>query len=187
MAGHPGGVPRRADHRRRHPLSHAHRGAEDAALAGQQDQHRGADRAGRGDPGASRARRRLSHRRRAGAGGRGHHAGVGRRLSRGLGLARAPHAGPVVIGSRPHFWRFWLLGLAAFLLVVWLLRAILLPFVAGMGVAYLLDPVCDWLERRGLSRTLATTVITLAAGLVLAAAVALLEPLLQQQMVILIE
>jgi predicted PurR-regulated permease PerM len=92
-----------------------------------------------------------------------------------------------MIGSRLHFWRFWLLGLAAFLLVVWLLRAILLPFVAGMGVAYLLDPVCDWLERRGLSRTLATTVITLAAGLVLAAAVALLEPLLQQQVVVLIE
>ena len=92
-----------------------------------------------------------------------------------------------MIGGRPHFWRFWLLGLAAFLLVVWLLSAILLPFVAGMGVAYLLDPVCDWLERRGLSRTLATTVITLAAGLVLATAVALLEPLLQQQVVILIE
>jgi predicted PurR-regulated permease PerM len=92
-----------------------------------------------------------------------------------------------VIGSRLHLWRFWLLGLAAFLLVLYLLRGILLPFVAGMGIAYLLDPVCDWLEGRGLSRTLATTLITLAAGLVLATAVALLEPLLQQQVLILIE
>ena len=33
-----------------------------------------------------------------------------------------------MIGGRLHFWRFWLLGLAAFLLVVWLLRVILLAW-----------------------------------------------------------
>lgn len=34
--------------------------------------------------------------------------------------------------------------------------SILLPFVAGAALAYLLDPIADWLERRGLSRTAAT-------------------------------
>ena len=41
---------------------------------------------------------------------------------------------------------FWLIGFALFLLALYLLRGILLPFVAGMAVAYMLDPICDWLE-----------------------------------------
>jgi len=47
--------------------------------------------------------------------------------------------------------RFWLLALLGFLLVLYLLRAMLLPFVAGMAVAYFLDPVCDRLQRLGCS------------------------------------
>jgi predicted PurR-regulated permease PerM len=64
--------------------------------------------------------------------------------------------------------RFWLTGLVVFFIVLYLLRSILLPFVAGMAVAYLFDPLCDRLERRGLSRTWATTLVTavfLLAGL----------------------
>ena len=41
--------------------------------------------------------------------------------------------------------RFWLIGLAVFVLALILLRSVLLPFVDGMGIAYLLDPLCDWL------------------------------------------
>src|SRR5213080_3641624 len=37
--------------------------------------------------------------------------------------------------------RFWLGLLAAFVLALWLLRHILLPFVLGMAVGYLLDPL----------------------------------------------
>lgn len=39
--------------------------------------------------------------------------------------------------------RFWLIGFLFFLISVYLLREILLPFVAGMVVAYLIDPLCD--------------------------------------------
>ncbi|MEQ9608153.1 MAG: AI-2E family transporter [Kiloniellaceae bacterium] len=56
--------------------------------------------------------------------------------------------------------RFWLIILAVTLACVYLLRGVLLPFVAGMAVAYLLDPVCDRLETWKLSRTWATTVVT---------------------------
>src|SRR5215475_2759263 len=54
---------------------------------------------------------------------------------------------------------FWAAMLAAFLLVLWLLHEILLPFVAGMAVAYLLDPVATRLQRFGLSRLLAALII----------------------------
>jgi predicted PurR-regulated permease PerM len=43
--------------------------------------------------------------------------------------------------------------------VVVLLRDVLLPFVAGMVLAYLLDPVADRIERLGMNRLLATLVI----------------------------
>ena len=49
--------------------------------------------------------------------------------------------------------------LAAVIVVVVLLREILLPFVAGMVLAYLLDPLAGRLERLGLNRLLATLVI----------------------------
>ena len=54
----------------------------------------------------------------------------------------------------------WGLGLAVFIGLFYLLRGVMLPFVAGMAVAYFLDPACDWLERRGASRTIATVIIT---------------------------
>lgn len=66
---------------------------------------------------------------------------------------------------------FWL-GLAvALVLALVFLGQVLLPFMAGMAVAYFLDPLADRMERWGLSRTLSTTIITLffvvASGLVL--------------------
>lgn len=79
--------------------------------------------------------------------------------------------------------RFWLLGFVLFLVVVYLLRGILLPFVAGMAVAYFLDPVCDRLERLGMSRTWATTVVTIAFALVVIALLLILVPPLQSQII----
>ena len=36
---------------------------------------------------------------------------------------------------------FWVAALAVFIAVLWLLSDVLLPFVAGMALAYLLDPI----------------------------------------------
>lgn len=55
---------------------------------------------------------------------------------------------------------FWVGALVVFIILLYLLRDVLLPFVAGMAVAYFLDPVCDWLESHGMSRTAATTLVT---------------------------
>lgn len=72
------------------------------------------------------------------------------------------------------FWWVWPAVGLAFLLFLFAVRAILLPFVVGMTVAYLLDPAADRLEHRGFSRLTATVLITcvffttlLAGGMVL--------------------
>ena len=78
---------------------------------------------------------------------------------------------------------FWLAALAAFLLAVYLLHGMLLPFVAGMAVAYFLDPLADRLERLGLSRLTATIVITGGFFLLLMLALALVVPVLEGQLV----
>lgn len=77
--------------------------------------------------------------------------------------------------------RFWVAGLILLILALWLLRDILLPFVAGMAVAYFLDPLADRLERAGLSRTWATSIITVGFVVLLLLALVLLVPVLQQQ------
>ena len=42
----------------------------------------------------------------------------------------------------------WMCGVAAVLVFLHFLREIMLPFVAGMAIAYFLDPVADYLERK---------------------------------------
>ena len=54
---------------------------------------------------------------------------------------------------------FWIAMLAAVMAVVVLLREVLLPFVAGMVLAYLLDPLATRLERLGINRLIATLFI----------------------------
>ncbi len=75
----------------------------------------------------------------------------------------------------------WTAGLAGFVLVLFLLRDILLPFVVGLAVAYLLDPAVDRLEAVGLSRTLATAAITGGFFALVVLSVLLLYPLLEAQ------
>jgi predicted PurR-regulated permease PerM len=58
---------------------------------------------------------------------------------------------------------FWVGALVVLILVLWVLQAILLPFIAGFVLAYFLDPVADRLERLGLPRIAATAFILLAA------------------------
>jgi predicted PurR-regulated permease PerM len=77
--------------------------------------------------------------------------------------------------------RFWLIGLVVLLVGVYLLRTILLPFVAGMAIAYFLDPACDRLEKWKLSRTAATAVVTLIFALLVVIALLMIVPLLADQ------
>lgn len=82
----------------------------------------------------------------------------------------------------PNAWK-WLAVMAGALLLLWLLSPILLPFVAGMGVAYFLDPLADRLQRRGLSRGAATGLITFVFFGAVALAAILLVPIIVEQAV----
>ena len=77
---------------------------------------------------------------------------------------------------------FWLGAFLAFVAVLYVLREILLPFVAGLAIAYLLDPVADRLERLGLSRLAATVIILLFFVLGFALFVIIVAPVLTQQL-----
>ncbi|WP_163580269.1 AI-2E family transporter, partial [Klebsiella pneumoniae] len=60
--------------------------------------------------------------------------------------------------------------------------SILLPFVAGLVLAYFLDPVADRLERLGMSRLLATIVILILFLVTFALLLMILVPILASQM-----
>jgi len=79
--------------------------------------------------------------------------------------------------------RFWLGGFAVFIVLLYLLRSILLPFVAGMAIAYLLDPLALRLQKWGMSRTWATVSITLFFFLATVTVLVLLAPILQDQLI----
>ena len=82
-----------------------------------------------------------------------------------------------------HEWRLalWLGLLALLILAFVLLRGILLPFLVGMALAYLLDPAADRLQRWGLGRTVATLVIIVSFTLVFLAVLVLVLPPLTVQ------
>lgn len=65
--------------------------------------------------------------------------------------------------------------------MLWVFRGILLPFLAGMALAYLLDPVADLLEKWKFSRFWATSVVMSIVILVFIAAILLVMPLIVQQ------
>ena len=79
--------------------------------------------------------------------------------------------------------KYWGIAGAIFLVILWFTGDVLLPFLIGAAIAYFLDPVADRLERLGLSRTMATTVITLVAILIFVVMILLVVPTLVNQAV----
>ncbi len=77
---------------------------------------------------------------------------------------------------------FWLLTLAVFIAFLMLFSSILLPFIAGMALAYFLDPVADRLERIGLSRLMATVVILVSFVVVFVLSLMIIIPVLASQL-----
>ncbi len=76
---------------------------------------------------------------------------------------------------------FWLLFLAGFILFLLVFSTILLPFIAGMALAYFLDPVADRLERLGMSRLTATIVILIGFIFLFALSLVVIIPIIFTQ------
>lgn len=76
---------------------------------------------------------------------------------------------------------FWLTAGIVFVLLIALLRGVILPFVAGMVIAYFLNPAADRLTQWGIPRGISATVIVAAFACLIAAALIFLVPLLLTQ------
>lgn len=79
---------------------------------------------------------------------------------------------------------WWIFGALA-LVLMWLLKPILMPFVVGMGLAYIGNPVVNLLQRR-MSRTLAVCLVFLIIILFTTLFFVLVIPPLEEQVEILI-
>jgi len=76
---------------------------------------------------------------------------------------------------------FWLAVLVGFVLFLWVLKGILLPFVLGMAIAYFLDPLADRLEALRVPRSLAAGLIIVAFFLVVTLLLMLIVPTIVEQ------
>lgn len=79
--------------------------------------------------------------------------------------------------------KYWGIAAVFFILVMWFLGHVLLPFILGGALAYCLDPIADRLQRLGLSRVMATVLITLVAVIVFVLLSTLVIPTLVNQAV----
>jgi len=77
---------------------------------------------------------------------------------------------------------FWIAALVVFVGLLWLLSPILLPFVVGLAVAYLLDPLANRLTKRGVSRLVAASIILGGFVLIVAILLLLIVPVLAKQL-----
>ncbi|MGB7316443.1 MAG: AI-2E family transporter [Planktotalea sp.] len=77
--------------------------------------------------------------------------------------------------------KIWGVSTAVFMVALWYLGDVILPFVLGGAIAYFLDPVADKLEDMGCSRALATTIITLVAVVIFIIMILLVVPTLINQ------
>jgi predicted PurR-regulated permease PerM len=77
--------------------------------------------------------------------------------------------------------------LAVFVTLIVLLREVLLPFVTGMVLAYLLNPVAQKIERQGLNRLVATLLILVVVVIALTVLLIFLVPVVVRELADFIE
>jgi predicted PurR-regulated permease PerM len=84
--------------------------------------------------------------------------------------------------------RWQMLAITAVILYVfWLLAPVMMPFVVAAMLAYLGDPLADRLQRLGMGRTLAVSIVFIVLLLVTVGALILLVPLISRQIDNLVE
>ena len=79
--------------------------------------------------------------------------------------------------------KYWGIAAAVLFIVLYALGNQLLPFFLGAAIAYFLDPVADWLENHGCSRSLATGIITISSIIAFVIIALMILPTLIQQSV----
>jgi predicted PurR-regulated permease PerM len=77
---------------------------------------------------------------------------------------------------------FWLVALALCVLALWLLSDILLPFIAGLGIAYILTPLADRVEKLGVNRLVASLLMITLVVMAFVVIILLVVPILGAQL-----
>ena len=89
---------------------------------------------------------------------------------------------PLVSISQETSRRWQLLAITVVIaLLVWLLAPVLMPFAIAAMLAYLGDPMANRLERLGIGRTLAVSIVFVVLILIIGASLLLLVPLIARQ------
>ncbi len=83
---------------------------------------------------------------------------------------------------RERNFTFWFVLFGLFVAAIYCLRSVLMPFVAGIIIGYLLDPCASKLEKWGMSRTWATVVTMLLVVLMLIPTLAALIGIIDSQL-----
>lgn len=83
-------------------------------------------------------------------------------------------------------WIFWLTLFGIFCLLVYTLRSVLLPFVVGIIIGYLLDPLATRFEKLKLSRTTATCLVLFLVAIILTPALIALAGMIDEQLALFI-
>lgn len=82
---------------------------------------------------------------------------------------------------------FWIAALLFAVLFLWMFSGILLPFVAGLALAYLLDPVADRLEKLRIGRLGATLLILFVFILTFVLFLMLVVPLVVRELTVFLQ
>lgn len=83
---------------------------------------------------------------------------------------------------KEYRWLIWGLIFIAFCITIHALRSVLLPFVAGITLGYLFDPLASYFEKKGLNRTIATLLVLSLAILIFIPIIALFIALINEQL-----
>ena len=78
-------------------------------------------------------------------------------------------------------WATWFIVFLVFCALVYVLRSVLLPFVTGIIVGYLLNPLTDKFEKLKLNRTLATCLVMFLITIIAVPAIILLINMINEQ------
>ena len=81
----------------------------------------------------------------------------------------------------------WVTFLVVLILLLWLFRSILLPFVVGAALAYLLNPLVNQLQKWRFNRALATTVVLFSVITIVLSIFFMFVPMIGQQIIGLIQ
>jgi predicted PurR-regulated permease PerM len=77
--------------------------------------------------------------------------------------------------------RFWLIVLVGFIAILWLFKPVLLPFLAGIAIAYFLEPVVTALEKRKIPRWAGALIVLSGFIFIVVAILLLIWPVINHQ------